>query len=274
MDFGIAGKVAFVAGASKGMGRATAQLLATEGCKVAVVARDPGAIHDTVAEIEAAGGAALGISADLGVPDGVDAAIAELEARWGLPDIVVGQMSDSTHGSFTDTKAVDYERVFRAFTLSQVWLAKATIPTMRARGWGRYVHIGGMNGKEPQLSHPHIVQNTVRPSTVAFLRVLAEEAAPDGVTVNGVGPGLTATPTLARYIRDNMGLTDERGAAWLRGEEVPEIRNGQKPAAIPMGRAGRPEEVGALVAFLASQQAGYITGEWIAVDGGRHRFAF
>ena len=125
-----------------------------------------------------------------------------------------------------------------------------------------------------KLSHPHIVHNTVRPSTVAFLRVLAHEVAADGITVNTVGPGLTATPTLMKYIAEKMKITPEQGLDWLAGKPVEGIQGGQGPAGIPMGRAGKPEEVGGVVAFLASQYAAYVTGEWIAVDGGRHHFAF
>ena len=106
------------------------------------------------------------------------------------------------------------------------------------------------------------------------MRVLAHEVAADGITVNTVGPGLTATPTLMNYIVTKMKVTPEQGLDWLSGKSVPGIQGGQGAADIPMRRAGKPEEIGGVVAFLASQYAGYITGEWIAVDGGRHHFAF
>jgi 3-oxoacyl-[acyl-carrier protein] reductase len=274
MDLGIAGKVAFVAGGSKGMGRASAELLAQAGCHVAVVARGQEDIDKAVQEIRDAGGTAIGISADLSTRDGVNAAVAEVMNRFGAPDIVVGQTNDMTLGGFNDTTDEDYERVFRIFTMSQIYLARATIPAMREKKWGRYIHIGSMNGKEPQLSHPHIVHNSVRPSTVAFMRVLAQEVAADGITVNTVGPGLTVTPTLMNYIANEMKITPEQGLDWLSGKPVPDIQGGQGPAGVPMARAGKPEEVGGVVAFLASQYAGYVTGEWIAVDGGRHNFSF
>jgi NAD(P)-dependent dehydrogenase (short-subunit alcohol dehydrogenase family) len=274
MDLGISGKTAFVAGGSKGMGRAAALLLAAEGCRVGVVARDQGDIDKAVAEIERAGGSATGVSADLGTREGVDKAVAAVTDRFGAPDIVVGQTNDFTLGGFSETTDEDYERTFRVLTMAQIYLARATVPAMQKRKWGRYIHIGSLAGKEPQFSHPHIVHNTIRPSTVAFLRVLANEVAADGVTVNVVGPGLTATPTLERYISEKIGLTAEEGREWLRGNTPPGIKGGQGPADIPMKRAGLPEEIGGVVAFLASTFAGYITGEWIAVDGGRHHFSF
>jgi NAD(P)-dependent dehydrogenase (short-subunit alcohol dehydrogenase family) len=274
MDLGIAGKIAFVAGGSKGMGRSAALLLAAEGCRVAVVARDQGDIDKTVSEIESAGGTAMGVSTDLGTREGVNAGVAAVADRFGSPDIVVGQTNDFTLGSFNDTTDEDYERVFRVFTLAQIYLARATVPAMQQKKWGRFIHIGSLAGKEPQFSHPHIVHNTVRPSTVAFLRVLANEVAADGVTVNVIGPGLTATPTLEHYIAEKLGLTIEEGREWLRGNTPAGIKGGQGAAGIPMKRAGTPDEIGGLVAFLASNYAGYLTGEWIAVDGGRHNFAF
>ncbi len=274
MDLGIGGKVAFVAGGSKGMGRATAEILAAEGCKVGMVARTQADLDEVVDAIRAAGGTAMAVSADLGRQDDTNRAVAAITEAFGAPEIVVGQNNDLTLGGFDDVKDDDFERVFRVFTMSQIYLARATIPAMRQRKWGRFIHIGSANGKEAQLSHPHIVHNAVRPSTVAFLRVLAHEVAADGVTVNVVAPGLTATPTLMNYIAEKMKITPEQGLDWLAGKPVEGIQGGQGPADIPMRRAGQPEEVGATVAFFASQLAGYITASWIAVDGGRHHYTF
>lgn len=277
MDLGIADKVAFVAGGSKGIGFEAARQLAAEGCRVAVVARDRGGIDAALEQIRAAGGEAIGVSADLVDGQGVDAAVAEVTERLGQPDIVVGQTNDLTFGRFPDVPPAEFEKVFRIFTMAQVHLAYATVPAMRARKWGRYIHIGSTNGKEAQLTHPTLIHNTVRPSTVAFLRVMANEVAGDGVTVNVVAPGLTMTPTLKSYIANGLKLDPEGGRAWLRDEfpeGLPAPHGVQGPPRIPMKRAGEPEEAGSLVTYLASRQAGYITGMWIAVDGGKHAFTF
>lgn len=110
---------------------------------------------------------------------------------------------------------------------------------------------------------PHITHNTARPSTAAFLRTIANEVAPYGITVNTAAPAWFATPTLESYLRNELGIAAEKADEWIEGL-----------GEVPMNRLGRPNEIGSLVAFLCSQHAGYITGEWIAVDGGRHKFTF
>ena len=122
--------------------------------------------------------------------------------------------------------------------------------------------------------HPHIYHNTVRPSTVAFLRSLAHEVAGDGVTVNAIGPGWIRTPQFEWYTSKHMGFTNEETREWLAGRLAFPHTDGKKFLDIPMQRAGRMEELGGLVAFLASDLGGYMTGHWFAVDGGRHAFTF
>lgn len=262
MDLGIAGKVAFVAGGSKGMGRAAADLLAAEGCRVAVVARDKGAIDQAVEAIRAAGGQAIGISADLVSLQGIQTALAEVRRVWGDPDIVVSQTNDFSSGRFMDADPAEYERIFKVFTIAAIHLARETMPAMRQRRWGRFIHIGSGTAKEPDGSIAHILHNTIRPSTVAFLKSVADEVAADGVTVNTVAPGWISTEGSRSYLA-------AEGMDIKTVETSVEVSGG-----IPAGRVGLPEEIGGLVAFLASQQAGYITGEWIVVDGGKHRSAF
>lgn len=261
MDLGIAGKVAFVAGGSKGVGRASAEMLAAEGCRVAVVAREQGAIDRAVESIRAAGGEAIGISADLVSPKGIDAALAAVRKAYGAPDIVVSQTNDFSTGRFMDVDPSEYERIFRVLTMAAVHLARAAIPAMRERRWGRFIHIGSGTAKEPEASIPHILHNTIRPSTVAFLKSVSDEVAADGVTVNTVAPGWISTEGSRAYLEAD-------GLDIKAVETSVEVSGG-----IPAGRVGQPSEIGGLVTFLASQQAGYITGEWIIVDGGKHRSA-
>lgn len=274
MDLGINGKVAFVGGGSKGMGRASARLLAADGCRVAIVAREQGAIDEAVAELRDAGSDAIGISADLATREGVYAAVEKATAAFGSPDIVVGLNNDVNFAYFDDADEETFEEVFRTLTVSQIHLARATIPAMRQKQWGRFIHIGSLVAKEPQLMHPHIYHNTVRPSTVAFLRSLAQEVAADNVTVNAIGPGWIRTPQFDWYTSEHMGFSEAETRDWLAGKLAFPGTDGKKFLDIPAKRAGRMEELGGLVAFLASQLGGYMTGHWFAVDGGRHAFTF
>ncbi|MBA3055663.1 MAG: SDR family oxidoreductase [Sphingomonadales bacterium] len=258
MDFRIRGRVAFVAGGSKGMGRDAALALGAEGCKVLVVAREQGAIDAVVAEIKAAGGEAAGISADLCTQDGVAKALDTCNSLWSMPDIVVSQTNDTQFGKALSMDPAILEDTFRVLTMSAVYLAQATIPAMQARKWGRFVHIGSIAAREPERHFPHAAANVARPATSGFLKTLASEVAADGVTVNTIAPGWTLTPSLEMFF-GKSGWTIDQGNEWLR-----------KTIGVPAARAGTSEELGSTVAFLCSEQAGYITGTWIPVDGGNH----
>jgi 3-oxoacyl-[acyl-carrier protein] reductase len=274
MDLGISGRVALVSGGSKGMGRASARLLAADGCIVAIVAREQGSIDEAVTELRDKGGTAIGISADMATGEGIKEAVAQLTAEFGSPDIVVGLNNDVNFAYFDDSNEDVFEEVFRNLTISQIHLARATVPEMRRKKWGRFIHIGSLVAKEPQLMHPHIYHNTVRPSTVAFLRSLAHEVAGDGVTVNAIGPGWIRTPQFEWYASEHMGFSEDETKEWLAGRLAFPNTDGKKFLDIPMQRAGRMEELGGVVAFLASEMGGYMTGHWFAVDGGRHAFTF
>jgi NAD(P)-dependent dehydrogenase (short-subunit alcohol dehydrogenase family) len=259
MDFRITGKVAFVAGGSKGMGRETALALAAEGCKVLVVAREQGAIDEIVAEIRSKGGTAEGISADLTSREGIAKALDACRSHWDMPDIVVAQTNNYQEGRAIDMDPDIVEDVFRIYTMSAIYLAQATIPAMQARKWGRFIHIGSGTAKEPETRFPHGVANVARPATSGYLKTLSAEVAADGVTVNTVAPGWIYSPSLEHFFIEKRGWTMEEANTWLKDT-----------IGVPAGRPGRAEEIGSTVAYLCSDQAGYITGVWLVVDGGNH----
>lgn len=262
MDLGIRGKTAFVAGGSKGIGKAAALQLGAEGCNVAVVARERSAIDAAVEQINGSGGSAVGVSADLSTPDGVEAALAQTHAAFGWPDIVVGQTNELKGRSFWKLKNEDFEETFRIFTMSTVYLARAVLPHMREKKWGRFVHIGSPVAKEPESRFPHMLANVARPSTSGLLKSLADEMASDGVTINTVAPGWTVTPVLLEFL-EKKGMTLADGEDWLRNT-----------IGVPAGRFGSTEEIAHMIVFLCSTCASYVTGEWILVDGGMHRSIF
>lgn len=263
MDFGIRNKVALVAGGSKGIGCAVATMLAAEGCKVAIVARDRGAIDATVGALRAGGAIAFGYSCDLTTEDGIWAALAGITAELGAPDIAISQVTCPIFGRFMDIPPADYVRLFDAFTGGLIRLARAVLPEMQRKKWGRIVHIGSVVAKEPERLIPHMGHNTVQSSAVTLLKGLSDEFAGDGITVNGVGPGFCKTDGMVSVMSEAMGVEPDQIDAVLAASHN-----------IPAGRASTPEEIAAVIAFLCSAQASYLTGEWIAVDGGKHRAAF
>ena len=265
MDYRIAGRVALVVGGSKGIGREVATMLAAEGCRVAVVARTQRHIDTAVAELTDAGGEAIGVSADMSAQEGIEAAVAQVRARLGPPLVVVAQADFHVRGFFAEvSRAEDYVDSYRTYTLSQVHLLHAVLPGMQAAGWGRYVHIGSATAKEPQRKPPHTVANATRPSTVGLLKSVADEYAQFGITINTVAPGWIATKTTNWYLSSHEGLTDpDARRAWMIEQ-----------AGVPAARLGEPSEIASTITYLCSDQAGYLTGHYIAVDGGHHRSAF
>ncbi len=260
MDFGIKGKVAFVSGGSKGMAREAALILADEGAKVAIVARSQGPIDETVGLIRQRGGKAMGYSADLTTRDGVRKAVAAVRAEFGPPDIAISNVVENISGDFDDVKDEDFERFFIVYAMTVVYLAREVIPDMKKKGWGRFVAIGSGAAKEPAGNIHHMLANTTRPAAVGFMKTLSDEVAKFGVTCNTVGPGWIGTENMYSYLEKKAGVSRDKVGSFL--------------SQIPAGRVGKPEEIGSTIAYLCSDLAGYITGNWIGVDGGYHKSAF
>jgi len=264
MDLGIAGRTVFFTGGSKGMGREAARMLAEEGCKVAIVARSKGPIDEAVESIRAAGGAAIGVSADISKQDQVQAAVEQVTRELGTPTIAIGQTLFAEPGDFDDiTELETYVDSFRAYTMATIYLLHAVLPGMKAQGWGRFVHVGSATAKEPEGAIHHVVANATRPSTVGLLKTVADEYAQHGVTVNTVAPGWIETENAQAYMARQVGLDDAAARrAWMKDA-----------ARVPAARMGRPEEIASMIVYLCSELAGYVNGAWIEVDGAHHRSA-
>ena len=184
---------------------------------------------------------------------------------WGPPLIVVGQTKFNVAGDFSDI--IDGERYvdsFRNYTMSQIYLLHAVLPAMQEARWGRFVHIGSATAKEPEGAIHHAIANATRPSTTGLLKTVADEYAEFGITVNTVAPGWIATQNAYDYLEQQVGVSSaEQIADWMRNE-----------ARVPAARMGQPDEIASMIVYLCSEQAGYVTGNWIEVDGGKHRVAF
>ncbi|KRA31502.1 3-oxoacyl-ACP reductase [Nocardioides sp. Root614] len=266
MDLGIAGKVAFVSGGSMGMGRATAELLAQEGCLVAVAAlpAHKESIDETVDAIRVAGGRAVGVAADLTVEEDVNRAVAECTFALGAPDIAIANVGGPGPGDFVDVANEDFTDAFQSMAMSMIYLVRAVLPHMREQKWGRIVNLNSGAAKEPPPELPHILANTARAAVVPLNKTLSNEFGKDGITVNTIATGYIGTQRMQAYYEH---LAAERGVT--KEELVAALT-----ANVPVRRVGTPEEMAGVVTFLCSEYAGYVTGEFIAVDGGFHRSAW
>jgi 3-oxoacyl-[acyl-carrier protein] reductase len=248
MDLGISGRRAAVAAGSAGLGMASARALAAAGARVALCGRDPARAEAAAAGIRAEGGDAVALVADVSTIDGATGFVRAAEAELGEVDILVANAGGPPPGDFASTELDAYLPALQLNLLSTVALCKAAVPAMADRGWGRVVAITSMTVREPagQL----ILSNTARAGATGFLKTLATEVAPRGVTVNSVQPGLHATDRLAQLHGGDLS-----GAA----------------GSVPVGAVGDPADFGAAVAFLCSVQARFITGAALPIDGGASR---
>ena len=251
MDLGLKGKVALVTGATSGLGLASAKALAAEGVRVAIVGR-----RADLAEQEAAAlPDAIGIAADITDPDAPQRIVDETSARLGEIELFVGSTGGPTPGGALDTPAAAYDTALDLLVKPMVRLSHLVLPSMQERGFGRIVFVTSTVVREPV---PVLVlSNSVRMAVHGFAKTLSKQVAADGVTVNCVMPGRIATDRIAQL---------DGAAAQATGRTIEQIQEAGRRS-IPAGRYGEPAEFGAVVAFLCSQQAAYVNGASIPVDG-------
>jgi 3-oxoacyl-[acyl-carrier protein] reductase len=257
MDLGLQGKVALVAAASKGLGRAVAEELAAEGATLVLCARGEEALQETCAAIRAATGVpVLGVAADVSKPAEVARLVQAAMEQFGRIDILVTNAGGPPAGTF-DTLTPDmWQAATQLLLTSVVELTRAVLPGMKERGWGRILNVTSISVKQPVANL--MLSNSLRAAVTGMARTLATEVAPFGITVNNILPGYTRTDRV-------VGLADATAAK--EGISAAEA-TARWEAEIPMRRLGEPREFAALAAFLCSERASYITASSIAVDGG------
>ncbi|MGA2285745.1 MAG: SDR family oxidoreductase [Dehalococcoidia bacterium] len=257
MDLGLEGKVALVGGASRGIGKAIAMGLAKEGCRVAICARHEQPLIEAAEEIRAAAGQeVVPIVCDMSRAGDIERFVAETVARFGRLDIVVNNAGGPPYGPFERHSDETWQAALDQNFLSAVRTTRAALPHLRKHGGGRIINITSYAVKQPLDGL--ILSNSARLAVVGLAKTLSRELGPDNILVNNVCPG----PTLTTRMESLM-----RSRAEAEGRPYEEIA-AEENSRIPLGHMGAPEDVAALVVFLASEAARQITGTTIQVDGG------
>ena len=260
MDLGLTGKVAIVAAASSGLGKATAMELAAEGARVAINARNEEQLRIAAEQIHSATGSeVLVVAGDVTNEDLVRRLVSETRSTFGSVDILVTNAGGPPAGFFDDFSSQHYREAVELNLISTINLCREAVPHMRERKWGRIVAITSIAAKQPVENL--ILSNTARAGVLGFMKSLSQQIAADGITVNTLCPGYHLTErlkSLSSSIARKEGVNvEDVYARWA--------------ASTPMKRIGEPKEFAAAVAFLCSERASYLTGAVIQIDGGAYR---
>ncbi len=260
MDLGLKSKVAFVAGASQGLGKAVATELCREGAKVAICGLDDPELPKAVEEIkEKTGAEVIGVPADVSDADQARMFIRKGLEHYGTVDILVNNAGGPPAKTFLEIDDELWLYGVRLNLMSTIVMTREAVPVMMEKRWGRIINMTSISVKQP--IDGLILSNTVRSGVIGLAKTLSNELAPYNITVNNVCPGYTMT----ERVRSLAVATAEKE------NTTPEEIIARWQSTIPMGRLGTPEEFAALVTFLASERAGYITGASIQIDGGYYK---
>ena len=267
MDLGLDGATAVVTGGTKGMGRAVAEVLAGEGARVVVMARGRAAMDETVEALRRAGSpGAAGVAADFTDASSIAEAFAELERRWTALNILVHTVGPGA-GTFEGLDDAGWDDAFTRGTMSGVRAVRAALPMLRQAGWARVCTFGAVSIRRPNART--VAYTAAKAALASMTKNLAKSLAPEGILINCVCPGTIVTASFTEALRpalvaENLDAGDPVSVmSWIG-------RNFHESAAI--GRAGLPDEVASLTAYLVSRRNGYVTGATVNVDGGTDFF--
>ena len=256
MNFGLQNKIALVAAASQGLGKASALALAQEGATVVICSRRQKEITETAEELKkATGSTIIPVVADVSKPEDIDRFVAEAKQKFGTVHILVNNAGGPPTGNILSLTDEDWQKGHDLTVMSMVRLTRAVLPMMIQQRWGRIITITSVTAKQP--INELMLSSAIRPGILGLTKVLANQYAKENITVNTVCPGHVLTQ------RQEELATSRAAAQNISREQYLK----ETASAIPAGRLGRPEEIGNVVTFLASEQASYINGTNILVDG-------
>ncbi len=260
MDLGLKGKVAIVAGASKGLGKAVAMELAREGANVVICSRNENVLLETAREIGSQTGVqVLALPTDVSKPTDVENLIAKTVARFERIDVLVNNAGGPPTGTFESFGDEEWAKAIELNLLSVVRMSRAVLPQMKKQGSGRIINITSLAAKEPMDGL--ILSNSARAGVLGLAKSMSQEFGKYNITVNSVLPGWHLTDRVKETTKYMADLN----------KTTPEEIMSQRIKTIPVGRIGLPEDLAAAVTFLASERAGFITGVALVVDGGSSR---
>lgn len=257
MDLGLKGKVALVAGASQGMGRASARGFSREGAKVAICARGEAALQEAADAIrKETGGEVLAMVADMAKPEDIKKFVNRSAEHFGRLDIIVNNAGGPPPGEFMKFTDEDWNNAYNLSFMSTMRMTREAVPHMRKAGGGRVINITSYSVKEPISGL--VLSNAVRSAVIGLAKTLSRELARDNILINNVCPGRIDTERAQKL---NKARADRLG------RPVDEI-NKEMAAEVPLGRYGTAEETADVIVFLGSERASYVTGTTIQIDGG------
>jgi 3-oxoacyl-[acyl-carrier protein] reductase len=260
METGLKNRVAIVAGSSHGIGRATAEAFAAEGCRIAMCARNGETLRTAAENIKRQYGVEVFAQPfDVTDADSVKRFVQEVAERFGSADICVTNAGGPPVKGFLDATLEEWRKAVDQNFLSAVYFAREVIPHMQRKQWGRIITITSIAVKQPVSGL--VLSNSVRCGVVGLVKSLANEFGKDGILVNNVGPGLTATERLTH-------LAKARSASLGKNEDD---LLAEWAAEIPLKRIGKPREIADAIVWLASERASFVTGQTLLVDGGAYK---
>jgi 3-oxoacyl-[acyl-carrier protein] reductase len=256
MDLQLRGKAVIVTGSSRGLGLASSRALAAEGCHVCLCARGADRLEEAVREVQSIAGAPdhiIGIAADLSTDHGIAEVVARTIETFGGVDVLVNNIGLARGAGLLETTDADWHEAFDQTLYPAIRASRLVVPSMRARGGGVILMIASIFGRE---TGGRMTYNAVKAAEISLAKSMAQQLAKDNIRVNSIAPGSISFPG---------------GSWWKRQQADPEGTAEFVRRELPFGRFGRAEEVGDVVAFLASPRASWVSGASIVVDGGQSR---